>query len=205
MKSAVIITGCWQQHSHNAQVMAVYDAICSYITQHTDIDTVWLNSEHINPHINPWYDNTHQMLYECQGVDWIRRAWSQSKPNTPFADCSHTIRDHAYSREQLLVSEGWQMEYMLNHTHQHIRRLYFFGVGWDQGMKNDAVGWGQVCDLFTHEHVKPRELVTVEDCVLTNTETSNDISTYEFATPDFAQHNWQLSDGVYTKQDWTWS
>ncbi len=205
MKSAAIITGCWQQHTHNAQVTAVYDAICSYITQHTHIDSVWLNGEHVNTQIDPWHHNTHQFLYENQGVDWIRRAWTQSQQAPAFADVADSIRDYAYGREQLLVSEGWQIQHMLNHTHQHIERLYYFGVGWDQGMKCDAVGWGQVCDLITHQHVKPRQLVTVPHCVLTNTGRSDQIETFEFVTPNFAEHNWQLHNSEYHKQDWLWT
>ena len=206
MKSAAIISGCWQQHTHNAHVVALYDRINAYIHTHDHIETVWLNGEHINIHTNPWYHNTHQLLYVGQGVDWIRRAWTEPRPRSVFADMADTILNPPYHREQLIVWEGWQLEYMLNHTHPHIERLYYFGVGWDQGIKRDAVGWGHVCDMITHEHVKPRQLVTVPDCVLTNTETHADIEQFDFAEPTWAEHNWQLSQSdLYHKQDWLWT
>ena len=203
MKSAAIIIGCWEEHYHNPQVRKCYDAINSFIMSSNDIETVWLSGNHVPVSGQIWYNNSYRIFFEEQGVDWIRRAWYQPKSEN-FANVADIIRLYHYNREQLMIWEGWQLEYLLNHTHKHIERLYYFGVGWDQGVKRDPIGWGQVCSLIEHNHIKNIQLATVKDCVLTNLQTRTKMSNYQFATPNFAKHNWQISDSLYIKQDLGW-
>ena len=83
--------------------------------------------------------------------------------------------------------------------------MYYFGIGWNFGVKRDNIGWGQTCDLIKHNHISPRKLATVEGCVLSNLETHKDFRKSDFATPDFTQHNWQFENNIIVKQDLNWS
>jgi hypothetical protein len=205
MKSAAIIIGCWEEHYHNPLIRECFNNINSTIMNNPDIETVWLSGNHVEVEMNDWYRLSNRIFLEEQGVDWIRRLWHMDKGES-FANIADVIKWYNYSpRQQLIIWEGWQLEYLLNHEFKHIECLYYFGIGWNFGVKRDNIGWGQTCDLIKHNHISPRKLATVEGCVLTNLETHKDFRKSDFATPDFTQHNWQFENNIIVKQDLNWS
>jgi hypothetical protein len=205
MKSAAIIIGCWEEHSHNLLIQECYHTINSTIMNNPDIETVWLSGNHVAVEMNDWYQTSNRIFFEEQGVDWIRRLWHMDKAES-FATVADVIKLHDYSpRQQLIIWEGWQLEYLLNHEFKHIECLYYFGIGWNFGVKRDKIGWGQTCDLIKHNHIRPLKLATVKGCVLSNLETHNNFRKCDFATPDFTEHNWQVENNIIVKQDLNWS
>ncbi len=205
MKSAAIIIGCWEEHSHNPLIQECYHKINSTIMNNPDIETVWLSGNHVEVEMNTWYQTSNRIFHKEQGVDWIRRLWHMDKDKS-FATVSDVIKLHNYSpRQQLIIWEGWQLEYLLNHEFKHIECLYYFGIGWNFGVKRDNIGWGQTCDLIKHNHIRPRKLATVEGCVLSNLETHKNFRKTDFSTPDFTKHNWHVENNIIVKQDLNWS
>lgn len=205
MKSAAIIIGCWEEHSHNPLIQKCFNTINSTIVNNPDIETVWLSGNHVAIEKNTWYHTSNRIFYKEQGVDWIRRLWQVDQEDS-FATVSNVIKSYDYGpRPQLIIWDGWQLEYLLNHEFKHIECLYYFGVGWNFGVKRDPIGWGQTCDLIKHNHVAPRKLATVKGCVLTNVQTHKNFRKTDFGTPDFAEHNWQVENNIVVKQDLDWS
>ena len=204
MKTAAIIIGCWEQHTHNPTIVQCYERILNTIYGDSDIETVWLGGNNLSVLPENWYQNSKQIFVDECGVDWVRRAFTQ-RSYSKYATASDLIvRQQFNGKPRLLVWDGWQIEHLLNHTFAHIEKLQYFGIGWDTGVKRDPVGWGHACDLIKHKHIQPREIVASEDCVLSNITKPNYFRSAEFDKPNFAQHNWQLVDSVYTKQDLDW-
>ena len=204
MKSAAIIIGCWEEHTHNPLIQKCYKNINSTIMNNPDIETVWLSGNHVAVEMNDWYQTSNRIFFEEQGVDWIRRLWHVDKAES-FATVADVIKLHDYSpRQQLIIWEGWQLEYLLNHEFKHIECLYYFGIGWNFGVKRDPIGWGPACDLIKHNHIRPLKLATVEGCVLSNLETYTNFRKTDFATPDFTEHNWYVENNIIVKQDLNW-
>lgn len=203
MKTAAIIIGCWEEHTQPT-VLECYERIVNTINRDSSIETVWLNGDHLQTMPEVWYSNSRQVFVEECGVDWVRRAFEVA-PRSQFATASHMItQQHFDNRLRLIVWEGWQVEYLLNHRFQHIERLHYFGIGWNKGVKRDHVGWGQTCDLMRHKHIRPRELVATPGCVLSNIAPHKDFRLFEFDKPNFEEHNWQKQNGLYVKKDLDW-
>ena len=204
MKTAAVIIGCWEEHSHNQTVVKCYERIVNSIYQDSSIETVWLSGNHLSTLPHTWYANSRQLFVEESGIDWIRRAF-EHRPSSMSVTASHKIVEQPFDgKPRLLVWDGWQIEYLLNHTFAHIQRLQYFGIGWNFGVKRDPIGWGPTCDLIRHKHIASRELATKEDCVLSNISPNSDFRLNKFGQPNFAEHNWKMHNGRHLKQDLNW-
>lgn len=201
---AAIIIGCWEEHYDNPMIRQCYKNINNEIMSNKDIETVWLSGNHVPIEHNIWYENSDKIFNKEQGVDWVRRFWFLDK-GEEFVNTADVIKwFHYEGKTKLLLWEQWQIEWLLNHSFKHIDTLFYFGIGWNYGVKRDPIGWGQICDSINYGHIKNRKLVTKENCVLSNKNTDPDFRKTTFDVPNFNEHNWKKDSNYYVKMDLNW-
>lgn len=168
--SIAIIIGCWEQHNNN-KAISCYNNIINYINQNDHIHTVILSGNHCkidqnNQGPNHWFRNSAEIFDYTQGVDWIRRYWNNYNNEKFFAEPSKIIKDFSWNKNCLMAFEQWQLEYLLNHIFVDTANIWYFGIGWKYGVMRDPIGWGSLSDLIKNNHVKKRNILTKEDCIL---------------------------------------
>jgi hypothetical protein len=209
MRSLAVIIGCWEIHQQPIH-QTVVNNIISFI-DNTDIDTVVLSSTHTaitndNQGINKWFDYEKRMFYDEQGITWIRDLWQNTLPTGELA-VNQRILNHNWSRSCVSMAHQWQLEYLLNHATPKFDRVWYFGIGWNIGVRRDGIGWGQLCDSIKYCQVEPLEIITKQTCIAVNSQPTEKVllSCCKFDHPDFANSDWQNIDSdIYVKQGFDW-
>ena len=209
MKSAAVIIGCWaihQQPIHRTLVKNIVD----YINCNTDIETVLLSNKrsHITNH---WADVESRIFFDEQGVTWVREQWQKAKQINSSSNTVETdplILNQNWNNKQCIsISEQWQLEYLLNHDLQDIQSVWYFGIGFNFGLRRDDIGWGHLCDLIRFNHVKPVDIMTRSDLVTVHCEpfSGRKPPQCDFEHPDFSGTDWkEVSPKTYKKTSLTW-
>ncbi len=206
-----VIIGCWEEHTQNIHAKAINNII-QFIESSNSIHTILLSDYHtkINSEIqgpNRWYSNAEEIFYSQQGVDWIKRYWKQLDTTQKFVNVSSKILNHSWKKPCISISEQWQLSYLLNHDFSETTNVWYFGIGWNFGIKRDYIGWGQLCDLVRAKHIiKPINILTHRYCVLANLSTSPNFQLTKFDYPNFDKSDWKpLENDVYIKTSLEWS
>ena len=107
------------------------------------------------------------------------------------------------------MSEQWQLEYMMNHNLAHVKQVWYFGIGWNLGVKQSGIGWGQLCDLISHDHIRPQiDILTNRTCILENLEpySGKHFTQCQFDYPVLTSTEWkETQPNIYIKTNWQWS
>lgn len=209
MRSLAVIIGCWEVHQQPIHQSTV-DNIISFV-DNSDIDTIVVSSAHTmitpeNQGYNKWFDHEKRMFYDEQGVNWIRNLWQYSLPSSKLAVNQH-ILNHTWNRDCISMSHQWQLEYLLNHATPKFDRVWYFGIGWNIGVRRDSIGWGQLCDSIRYQQVEPVDIITKKTCVVVNSQPHDRVSLDQcrFEHPDFTNSDWTNTElDVYVKQDLLW-
>jgi hypothetical protein len=209
MKELAVIIGCWQIQQQPIH-QTVVDNIISFI-DNSNIDTVVVSSEHTaitidNQGSNQWFENEKQMFYNEQGITWIRNLWKSSLPSATLA-VNDRILNHLWNKNCISLSHQWQLEYLLNHAEPKFDRIWYFGIGWNIGMRRDSIGWGHLCDSIRYQQVSVLEIATKKSCSLVNSQPTEQVllSQCRFAHPNFSNSDWQnIQDDTYVKQGLQW-
>jgi hypothetical protein len=209
MRSLAVIIGCWGIHQQPIHQTIVKNII-SFI-DNNDIDTVVLSSTHTpitndNQGSNKWFDYEKRMFYDEQGVTWIRNLWQDTLPDGELTVNQH-ILNHKWSRSCISMAHQWQLEYLLNHAEPKFDRVWYFGIGWNIGVRRDGIGWGQLCDSIKYRQVKPLEIITKQTCTAVNSQPTERVTLLNcrFDHPDFVNSDWQnIEADIYVKKDLEW-
>lgn len=205
--SIAIILNAWNeldQPIHNE----CFDITLKIIDSTPSISTVLLAATHVtlnkeNQGVNHWYNNSKQIFVDEQGVDWVRRYWNVSRdPGT--VTLSPKIRDHNYQGKLCLaIWEQWELEYLLNHYLTREQNVWFFGSG--LGVRRDPMGWGQLCDLIKHKHVRPLNILTHKFGISFNTRSGDSFRNSQFIWIDWDQTDWKnIGNDVLVKTTLDW-
>lgn len=195
-------------HRHSCQISL------DLIDKKKSIESVLLAATHVNltplnQGKNLWFDNSYQIFVEQQGVDWVRRLWrtAAEKQNTDNTCFTHNalIRDHDFQgRPCIAIWEQWQLEWLLNHYFAHIQNVWYFGAG--LGVRRDPFGWGQLCDLIKHNHVRSLNILTHPLGMLNNTQNAPKVAQTDFEYIDWSEvDGWTIIDSdsvVKTDLEW---
>jgi len=216
MTSAAVIIGCWQEHQQPVH-QEVISNIISFINNNK-FSAILVSAAHNklikdNQGINNWIDSEERIFHSEQGVDWIRQQYQSAvkdRTHRAFATPNRLILDHNWQdKECISISEQWQLEYLLNHDLSYIDSVWYFGIGWNLGVKQDKIGWGQLCDLIRYKHVaRPINVLTNKTCVVENLEpyAGKHFTQCEFSHPNFIKTDWKETElNIYTKTNWDWS
>jgi hypothetical protein len=106
------------------------------------------------------------------------------------------------------MSQQWQLEYLLNHSIPKFDRIWYFGIGWNIGVRRDNIGWGHLCDSIKFQQVELIEIATKQNCVAVNSQPYATIPLTErkFSYPDFNNSDWKITDsGEIVKQNLEWN
>jgi hypothetical protein len=209
MKSLAVIIGCWEMHQQPLHQIVV-DNIISFISSN-DIDTVVLSSAHTaididNQGPNCWFDQEKRMFYDEQGITWIRNLWKTSLPTSNIR-INQKILNHKWSRSCISISHQWQLEYLLNSARPRFDRVWYFGIGWNIGVRRDDIGWGHLCESIKYHQVLPVEISTKQNCIVVNSQPNDQVALDKcnFEHPDFANSDWKNTESdVYVKQGLEW-
>lgn len=162
--SLAVIVGCWQQHS----LPEFYHSICDYIKSQPQISCVIASGNHVtvDPTCGTFYKNSQRLFEDEQGVDWLRRYWQQRPPGK-FTLASEII-DQDWAVDHYIIWEQWQIEYILRHVMPDIQNIWYFGVGWNLGVRRDPIGYGPVCDLMRYQHIRHRNILIEKSLMIKN-------------------------------------
>jgi hypothetical protein len=175
------------------------------------ISTVLLAATHVtltqdNQGVNQWYSNSKRIFVDEQGVDWVRRLWGIPPSGPGKFSHNPVIRDHDYQGKLCLaIWEQWELEYLLNHYLTTEKNIWFFGSGF--GVRRDPMGWGQLCDLIRHNHIRSMNILTHRHGISVNTELDNTVNVKkcQFIWPDWDQSDWQdIGNDVLIKTTLDW-
>lgn len=209
MKSLAVIIGCWEIHQQPIHQVVV-DNIITFI-DNTDIDTVVLSSAHTainsdNQGFNKWFDQEKRMFYDEQGITWIRNLW-QSSLTSPSIQINQKLLNHKWSRSCISMSHQWQLEYLLNSATPKFDRVWYFGIGWNMGIRRDHIGWGHLCESIKYHQVSSIEIATKQNCIVVNSQPNDQVplKKCKFEHPDFTKSDWKnIESDVYIKQGLEW-
>jgi hypothetical protein len=202
-----VVLNAWEELDQPIQQQC-FETTLQVIDSISSISTVLLASTHVtldksNQGINQWYNNAKQIFVDEQGVDWVRRYWSI--PRGPgFATHNSKIRDHDYQQKLCLaIWEQWELEYLLNHFLTQETNIWYFGSG--LGVRRDPMGWGQLCDLIRHNHVRPMNILTHRHGITFNTQSQEDFKQSKFTWVDWEQTDWKdIGNDVMLKTTLNW-
>ena len=215
MKSAAVIIGCWAEHQprHQQLISNIIDFVST-----DDFDTILVSAEHNKLDNNTqgpnnWIDTEKRIFYTEQGVDWIRQQYHsavEKRNRLAFSTASRSILDHDWQGKNCVaVSEQWQLEYMMNHNLAHVKQVWYFGIGWNLGVKQSGIGWGQLCDLISHDHIRPQiDILTNRTCILENLEpySGKHFTQCQFDYPVLTSTEWkETQPNIDIKTNWQWS
>jgi len=208
-----IIIGCWQQHS-TTRHREVYQQIINFVCNSPTIEAVVFSDKHTAITQDPWHKNTREIFLNSQGVDWIRRHYldlaTKNADKAFGVTCAESLLNHNWNNKTCIaISEQWQLEYLLRHDFNHIKNVWYFGVGWNTGVQRDYIGWGQLCDLIKFNHVPNAfNILTKKSCCLVNTTVDPNIHYTKcvFEYPEFDNSDWELVvDDVHVKTTKNWN
>jgi hypothetical protein len=217
MTAAAIIIGCWQEHQQSIH-QEITNEIISFINTNHDINTILISAEHNkiteeNQGHNNWYNTEKRIFYDEQGVTWIRNHFltaTEKRNRLAFSTPCESILNYNWKNKNCIsISEQWQLEYLLTRDFKNINQLWYFGIGWNLGVKQSGIGWGQLCDLVAYNHiVSSIQILTNRKCVAENLEpySGKHFTQCQFAYPDFDRTEWKEKEtDIYIKTNWQWT
>jgi hypothetical protein len=185
-----------------------FDTTLRVIDSMPSITTVLLAGTHVTldqetQGPNCWFDNSKKIFVDEQGVDWVRRYWSVAR-DPGFTTHNSKIRDHNYQGKLCLgIWEQWELEYLLNHYLLQEKNIWFFGSG--LGVRRDPMGWGSLCDLIKHKHVRPMHILTHQHGIAFNTQSDSWYKKSKFTWVNWDQTDWQdIGNNIRLKTTLEW-
>lgn len=211
--SIAVIIGCWEDHN-DPVIAQCYNNIVDNIIQNKFIHSIILSSNHSkinadNQGPNSWYSNSENIFLNEQGVGWIRDFWTKSNNQTLefTAQPSQVIKDYNWNLNCIAASEQWQIEYLMNHIFVDTANVWFFGIGWNYGVKRDPIGWGHFYDLIKFNHIKKRNMLTDTSCIIVNDNNGDmhpDNDNFVYPSKEEDLYGWNpVTDKVFLKDDTT--
>jgi hypothetical protein len=161
-KDVVIIIDCWAGH-----------------LGHTDLRTemcknILLSIDEIDPALTVLasYD-TNDIFNEDLKINnsWISEYWKY------FSDCADPSEyDNLYTHEillnakikgkQIAIQRIWQFEYLLQQLSLEVDRIWFFGIHWNQCVRDRELGWYNVKNYAKKVWKKDIEILFKDNCTL---------------------------------------
>jgi hypothetical protein len=208
-----VICNAWKELNKEIHQKS-FQITLDIINNNPSIEYVLLAGTHVNlidenQGSNQWVNRSRQIFVDEQGVDWIRRLWLKTFDENNQTDRSFhhnpLIRDHDYQgRSCIAIWEQWQLEWLLNHYFPHIQNVWYFGAG--LGVRRDPFGWGQLCDLIKHNHVKKVNILAHRSGMLNNLCNATEVENCDFEYIEWEKiADWKfISDEIVVKTTLDW-
>jgi hypothetical protein len=96
-----------------------------------------------------------------------------------------------------MLNDSWQVEYYLNRI-VNADRVVVVGVGWNLGVRRDAVSWGRLCELRMWGNINSDMIIATNiESTLTNVNPSKGILSKYFKTPILENDDSWVKNGNY--------
>lgn len=212
MSNLVIVSGCWQHQQQDIQIECMQN-ICHAIDSMQNCAAVILSANHArldtSHHDRIWCDTERRYFFSEQGITWMRDSYlCELERRQQYSNSVNlSISNHGFCGPELVAASlQWQLWYLLEHVYTQVDTVWYFGIGWNLGVRRDPIGWGHLLDLCRHHQItRPIAIKTRRQCTLVNVDVFG--TTHEhsrFTWPEFDRDWTAQTQDVFVCADIDW-